>query len=145
MSEIPAKATAHQEPAGRIVWQSSPPGSIYDYIKVASFSIGPDGLVDQWSDRAERLFGIRAQDVLGRDPIDAFVPGHLRERGHRKMAEILDGKEWTGVLPVRLPAPRSGEAAPGAPVTEPATTPTPAPLPTTPRRPRCARGWPRST
>ncbi|MFI8904492.1 SpoIIE family protein phosphatase [Streptomyces albidoflavus] len=122
MSEIPAKATAHQEPAGRIVWQSSPPGSIYDYIKVASFSIGPDGLVDQWSDRAERIFGIRAQDVLGRDPIDAFVPGHLRERGHRKMAEILDGKEWTGVLPVRLPAPRSGEAAPGAPVTEPATT-----------------------
>ncbi|MEU3389444.1 SpoIIE family protein phosphatase [Streptomyces albidoflavus] len=122
MSEIPAKATAHQEPAGRIVWQSSPPGSIYDYIKVASFSIGPDGLVDQWSDRAERIFGIRAQDVLGRDPIDVFVPGHLRERGHRKMAEILDGKEWTGVLPVRLPAPRSGEAAPGAPVTEPATT-----------------------
>ncbi|OWA15323.1 PAS sensor protein [Streptomyces sp. CS227] len=124
MSEIPAKATAHQEPAGRIVWQSSPPGSIYDYIKVASFSIGPDGLVDQWSDRAERIFGIRAQDVLGRDPIDAFVPSHLRERGHRKMAEILDGKEWTGVLPVRLPAPRSGEAAPAAPVTEPATTPT---------------------
>ncbi|WP_037665067.1 SpoIIE family protein phosphatase [Streptomyces albidoflavus] len=123
MREIPAKATAHQEPAGRIVWQSSPPGSIYDYIKVASFSIGPDGLVDQWSDRAERIFGIRAQDVLGRDPIDAFVPSHLRERGHRKMAEILDGKEWTGVLPVRLPAPRSGEAAPAAPVTEPATTP----------------------
>ncbi|MFD5182101.1 SpoIIE family protein phosphatase [Streptomyces sp. NPDC058372] len=111
MSEIPAKATAHQESAGRIVWQSSPPGSIYDYIKVASFSIGPDGLVDQWSDRAERLFGIRAQDVLGRDPIDAFIPGHLRERGHRKMSEILDGKEWTGVLPVRLPAPRTGDAA----------------------------------
>ncbi|MFE1125241.1 SpoIIE family protein phosphatase [Streptomyces sp. N1] len=132
MSEIPAKATAHQEPAGRIVWQSSPPGSIYDYIKVASFSIGPDGLVDQWSDRAERLFGIRAQDVLGRDPIDAFVPGHLRERGHRKMAEILDGKEWTGVLPVRLPAPRSGEAAPGAPVTEPATTRTPRTAPDDP-------------
>ncbi|NEC15574.1 SpoIIE family protein phosphatase [Streptomyces sp. SID8014] len=122
MSEIPAKATAHQEPAGRIVWQSSPPGSIYDYIKVASFSIGPDGLVDQWSDRAERIFGIRAQDVLGRDPIEAFVPGHLRERGHRKMAEILDGKEWTGVLPVRLPAPRAGDSAAAAPGTEPATT-----------------------
>ncbi|WP_436738746.1 SpoIIE family protein phosphatase [Streptomyces sp. BBFR102] len=115
MSEIPAKATAHQEPAGRIVWQSSPPGSIYDYIKVASFSIGPDGLVDQWSERAERIFGIRAQDVLGRDPVDAFVPGRLRERGHRKMAEILDGKEWTGVLPVRLPAPRTApEGSPAA-------------------------------
>ena len=34
------------------MWQSSPPGSIYDYIRVASFSIGPDGLIDQWSRRA---------------------------------------------------------------------------------------------
>ncbi|MGW9323351.1 SpoIIE family protein phosphatase [Streptomyces koyangensis] len=140
MSEIPAKVTAHQEPAGRIVWQSSPPGSIYDYIKVASFSIGPDGLVDQWSDRAERIFDIRAQDVLGRDPIDAFIPGHLRERGHRKMAEILDGKEWTGVLPFRLPAPRTGEAAPAAPVTEPATTRTTRTAPDDPPAPAVREG-----
>jgi hypothetical protein len=40
------------EPMGDAMWQSSPPGSIYDYIKVASFSIGADGLVDQWSLRA---------------------------------------------------------------------------------------------
>src|SRR6266545_7222193 len=45
------------DPLGDAMWQSSPPGSIYDYIKVASFSIGPDGLVDQWSLRAEHLFG----------------------------------------------------------------------------------------
>ncbi|MBT2409062.1 SpoIIE family protein phosphatase [Streptomyces sp. ISL-12] len=94
---------------GDTMWQSSPPGSIYDYIKVASFSIGPDGLVDQWSLRAEQLFGIPAQRALGTDPIDVFIDPDLRERGQRKMAEILDGREWTGVVPFRVPHGEGGE------------------------------------
>ncbi|WP_328669928.1 PAS domain-containing SpoIIE family protein phosphatase/ATP-binding protein [Streptomyces sp. NBC_00322] len=96
MSEIP-------ETASTVVWQSSPPGSIYDYIKVASFSIGPDGLVDQWSRRAIDLFGITADEVRGRDPVEVFMPAELRPRGHRHVAEILDGKEWTGLVPFRMP------------------------------------------
>ncbi|NJP50859.1 SpoIIE family protein phosphatase [Streptomyces sp. SBST2-5] len=124
MSEIPAKATESEDPSdgarsdavdgpvpGRggdaasadPIWQSSPPGSMYDYIKVASFSIGPDGLVDQWSLRAEQLFGIPAERAVGMDPIDAFIDQDRREEGHRKMAEILDGREWTGVVPFRVP------------------------------------------
>ncbi len=136
MSEIPAKATEPEGPSGDAraegpsggttagrppgaaerdgvadvpvdeTWQSSPPGSIYDYIKVASFSIGPDGLVDQWSERAERLFGVAARDAVGKDPIEAFVAPELRTDGHRKMAEILDGREWTGVVPFRVPDER---------------------------------------
>ncbi|MDT0398145.1 MULTISPECIES: SpoIIE family protein phosphatase [Streptomyces] len=122
MSEIPAKATESEDssggtrreaadglfsgdaPSADAMWQSSPPGSIYDYIKVASFSIGPDGLVDQWSLRAEQIFGIPAERALGMDPIEAFIEPVRRERGQRKMAEILDGREWTGVVPFRLPA-----------------------------------------
>lgn len=96
MSEIP-------ETASNVVWQSSPPGSIYDYIKVASFSIGADGLVDQWSRRAVDLFGITAEEVRGRDPVEVFMPAELRPRGHRQVAEILDGKEWTGLVPFRMP------------------------------------------
>ncbi|MEW2528994.1 SpoIIE family protein phosphatase [Streptomyces sp. NPDC047071] len=110
---------------GDIIWQNSPPGSLYDYIKVASFSIGPDGLVDQWSGRAERLFGVPARDAVGKDPIEAFVPRELRPRGHRKMAEILDGREWTGAVPFRLPesagpatASPAASAASAAPVRE---------------------------
>lgn len=96
------------------MWQSSPPGSIYDYIKVASFSIGPDGLIDQWSLRAERLFGVPAHDAVGKDPIEAFVPPELRSSGHRKMAEILDGREWTGSVPFRAPGrPEGSEGADG--------------------------------
>ncbi|MER7493191.1 SpoIIE family protein phosphatase [Streptomyces pharetrae] len=132
MSEIPAKATESEDPSdgaraeaagaaggsaqvppADALWQSSPPGSIYDYIKVASFSIGPDGLVDQWSLRAEQLFGIPAGRALGMDPIEAFVDPDLRERGQRKMAEILDGREWTGVVPFRTPDPDGGRGTDG--------------------------------
>ncbi|MGW1588083.1 SpoIIE family protein phosphatase [Streptomyces sp. NPDC002386] len=125
MSEIPAKATESEDPSdgasdraarsaggpGDAMWQSSPPGSIYDYIRVASFSIGADGLVDQWSLRAEQLFGIPAERAVGMDPIEAFVDSDLRERSQRKMAEILDGREWTGVVPFRMPDGPDG--APG--------------------------------
>ncbi|GGV80053.1 SpoIIE family protein phosphatase [Streptomyces massasporeus] len=135
MSEIPAKATESEDPSegararaadglasavggalaadgvrtGDALWQSSPPGSIYDYIKVASFSIGPDGLVEQWSLRAEHLFGIPADRAVGMDPIEAFIDPRHRERGMRKMAEILDGREWTGVVPFRMPRGVEGE------------------------------------
>ncbi|MGW4747854.1 SpoIIE family protein phosphatase [Streptomyces sp. NPDC004290] len=97
MSEISETAS------GGVVWQSSPPGSIYDYIRVASFSIGPDGLVEQWSRRAVDLFGVTAEEARGKDPVEAFMPADLRERGHRRVKEILDGKEWTGLVPFRMP------------------------------------------
>ncbi len=60
MSEISETAS------GGVVWQSSPPGSLYDYIRVASFSIGPDGLVEQWSRRAVDLFGVTAEEARAR-------------------------------------------------------------------------------
>ncbi|MEV7978877.1 SpoIIE family protein phosphatase [Streptomyces sp. NPDC086519] len=123
MSEIPAKATESEDPSdgvragtaetaaapGDAMWQTSPPGSIYDYIKVASFSIGVGGLVDQWSLRAEQIFGIPAERAVGMDPIEAFVDPDQRERGQRKMAEILDGREWTGVVPFRMPDTADGK------------------------------------
>ncbi|MFI5769121.1 SpoIIE family protein phosphatase [Streptomyces sp. NPDC051658] len=85
------------------MWQSSPPGSIYDYIRVASFSIGPDGLIEQWSRRAAGLFGIAADRAVGLDPVEAFMPTELRTDGRRRVGEILDGKEWTGLVPFRIP------------------------------------------
>ncbi|MFJ9428843.1 SpoIIE family protein phosphatase [Streptomyces sp. NPDC101490] len=97
MSEIPETAS------GGVVWHSSPPGSIYDYIRVASFSIGPDGLVEQWSRRAVDLFGVTAEEARGKDPVEVFMPADLRERGRRRVREILDGKEWTGLVPFRVP------------------------------------------
>lgn len=96
MSEIPGTA-------GDVVWQSSPPGSIYDYVRVASFSIGPDGLIEQWSRRAAGLFGVAAHQAVGKDPVEAFLPGEVRREGRRRVGEVLDGKEWTGLVPFRMP------------------------------------------
>ncbi|WP_264483067.1 SpoIIE family protein phosphatase [Streptomyces pinistramenti] len=81
------------------VWQSSRPGSIYDYIRVASFSLGPDGRIDRWSERAAEMLGITARDAVGKDPVEAFVPRELRETGRRTVSQILDGREWTGLVP----------------------------------------------
>ncbi|MFG2862033.1 SpoIIE family protein phosphatase [Streptomyces sioyaensis] len=89
------------ELVGPPVWQSSRPGSIYDYIRVASFSLGPDGRIDQWSERAAQMLGIPTRYALGKDPVEAFVPGELRDTGRRKVSEILDGREWTGLVPYR--------------------------------------------
>ncbi|MFE0084642.1 PAS domain-containing protein, partial [[Kitasatospora] papulosa] len=89
------------------MWQSSPPGSIYDYIRVASFSIGPDGLIEQWSRRAAGLFGMASDEVVGKDPVEAFMPAELRPDAHRRVGEILDGKEWTGLVPFRIPGENS--------------------------------------
>ncbi|GHA72563.1 SpoIIE family protein phosphatase [Streptomyces termitum] len=106
MSEI-------SETTGGVVWQSSPPGSIYDYIRVASFSLGPDGRVDRWSRRAADLFGVPAHEARGKDPVEAFMPPELRARGHRRVAEILDGREWTGLVPFRIPGTPDEPGAPG--------------------------------
>ncbi|WP_031083318.1 SpoIIE family protein phosphatase [Streptomyces sp. NRRL WC-3549] len=92
------------------MWQSSPPGSIYDSIRVASFSIGADGLIEQWSRRAADLFGMEPRQVLGRDPVEAFMPAGLRSGARRQVREILDGKEWTGLVPFRMPG---GDGASG--------------------------------
>lgn len=97
----PGARSHAREPQGPPVWQSSRPGSIYDYIRVASFSLGPDGRIDQWSERAEQMLGIPARYALGKDPVTAFVPSELRETGRRKVSEILDGREWTGLVPYR--------------------------------------------
>lgn len=91
-------AHAPQEPP---VWQSSRPGSIYDYIRLASFSLGPDGRIDGWSERAADMLGISAVQAVGKDPVEAFVPRELRETGHRAVSRILDGREWTGLVPYR--------------------------------------------
>ncbi|MEZ0066178.1 PAS domain S-box-containing protein [Streptacidiphilus sp. MAP12-20] len=85
---------------GRL-WGHGEPGSIYDYIQVAAFSIDADGLVSQWSDRAAEFFGLPAQDVVGCDPVTTFAPRELWRRGRERMGEILAGKEWVGTAPYR--------------------------------------------
>jgi PAS domain S-box-containing protein len=82
-------------------WGRGDPGSIYDYVRMASFSIGADGLISQWSDRAAEFFGVPAEEAVGLDPVTTFAPRELWRRGRERMAEILAGQEWVGTAPYR--------------------------------------------
>lgn len=105
MSDRPAGAVPppgdDTDAANAAVWQSSPPGSIYDYIRLASFSLDRYGRIDQWSERAAEFFGIPAERAIGLDPVTAFAPQEVQSRGHERLTEILGGREWTGLVPYR--------------------------------------------
>jgi len=117
----PAARTArHVPPPG---WGHGHPGSIYDYIRVATFAIGPDGRIAQWSDRAAEFFGVTAAEAVGADPITTFVPREMWQRGRARLDRILAGEEWVGTAPYRdhsgteglaevyvMPASESGSA-----------------------------------
>jgi PAS domain S-box-containing protein len=104
LSDRPAGAAPppdDTDPVQGAVWHSSPPGSIYDYIRVASFSLDRHGRIDQWSNRAEEFFGIPASRALGQDPVSAFAPRHVQHTAHERLSEILDGREWNGLVPYK--------------------------------------------
>jgi len=104
VSDMPAGAVppgGDEVPVSPGVWQSSPPGSLYDYIRVAAFSLDRYGRIDQWSRRAAEFFGMEAEDALGKDPVAAFAPQAVQSRGHERLAEILSGNEWTGLVPYK--------------------------------------------
>ncbi len=86
---------------GHARWGHHDPGSIYEYIRVATFSIGADGLISQWSDRAADFFGVPAADAVGADPVTTFVPRELWQRGRTRLERTLAGEEWIGTAPYR--------------------------------------------
>ncbi|MFJ8437371.1 SpoIIE family protein phosphatase [Kitasatospora griseola] len=99
LPEQPGAPTVHATlPDG---WEQGSSGTIYDYIRVATFAIGPDGRIAQWSDRAAKFFGVPAADAVGADPITAFVPRELWQRGRARLERILSGEEWVGTAPYR--------------------------------------------
>lgn len=123
MSEKPAGAEAGG-PEGKdttSMWQNSPPGSLYDYIRVASFSLGPDGRIEQWSERATELFGITPGQAVGRDPQDVFAAaqqgvlfsgdlGDLGEPGGLPLADGPDARARTGLVPYQRDGRQQGLA-----------------------------------
>ncbi|WP_420706224.1 SpoIIE family protein phosphatase [Streptomyces sp. NRRL B-24484] len=86
------------------------PGSIYGYLRVATFAIGPDGRISHWSGRAAEFFGVPAADALGSDPITTLVPREHWQRGRARLERVLAGEEWTGTTPYRDTAGGEGLA-----------------------------------
>jgi PAS domain S-box-containing protein len=62
---------------------------------LAMWTVGPDGIVSMWNPTAERMFGWRADEVLGR-PLP-IVPTDRRHEFTATMARVLEGETVTGV------------------------------------------------
>ncbi|WP_370061867.1 SpoIIE family protein phosphatase [Streptacidiphilus sp. MAP5-3] len=95
---------AGEAPVGSAVsaqWGHDELGTIYDYIRIAAFSLDEDGLISQWSSRAEQFFGLSAEDAIGCDPVTTFAPREQWRQGRERMTEVLAGKEWVGTAPYR--------------------------------------------
>lgn len=111
---VPGQSTApglpRPLPGARHQWGHGQQGSIYDYIRVATFAIGADGRISQWSDRAAEFFGLPAAEAVGTDPITTFVPRELWQRGRARLESILGGEEWVGTAPYRDAAGAEGLA-----------------------------------
>lgn len=97
----PAGEQRPQDTARSLWGHHGEPGSVYDYIQVAAFALDDDGLISQWSDRAAQFFGLRAEEVVGADPVTTFAPRELWRSGRERIQEILAGKEWVGTAPYR--------------------------------------------
>ncbi|WP_083976813.1 SpoIIE family protein phosphatase [Kitasatospora azatica] len=82
-------------------WGDADPGSIYAYIRVATFAIGPDGRISQWSDRAADFFALPAAEAVGADPVTTFVPREHWQKGRARLERTLAGEEWVGTAPYR--------------------------------------------
>ncbi|MFI9719043.1 SpoIIE family protein phosphatase [Streptomyces sp. NPDC052396] len=96
------------------MWQNSPPGSLYDYIRVASFSLDSDGRIEQWSERAAELFGMEPAQVVGREPREVFAAAASDQGAPRRIpisGEFPEGdRPWTGLVPYQRDERRPGLA-----------------------------------
>ena len=70
-----------------------------DLAGLAAFTLDPGGLVDSWPVTAERLFGHRAQAVIGRDIRDVLLTGPgQREMAREALAQVARGRVWSATL-----------------------------------------------
>ena len=61
---------------------------------VALYSIHADGLVQSWNPAAERIFGWKAEEVIGRP--SPIVPEDQQEAFEAMLQEVLEGHTFTG-------------------------------------------------
>ncbi|WP_145908175.1 SpoIIE family protein phosphatase [Kitasatospora viridis] len=98
-SGAPPVAPPPPSPVQQARWGDIDPGSIYEYIRVATFAIGPDGRINQWSERAADFFALPAEEALGADPVTALVPREHWRNGRARLERTLAGEEWIGTTP----------------------------------------------
>ena len=67
----------------------------------AVYSVTPDGLIEAWNPAAERLFGYRAEEIVGRH-VRITAPPERHEEVQRNIDRVLRGEPVQGFETVRL-------------------------------------------
>ena len=78
-----------------------PQGGVFKAALDAVIVMSHDGLITDWNPAAERTFGHRAEDVIGRELADVIIPPEFRDR-HRAALERYAATEVPTILDQRL-------------------------------------------
>ena len=74
---------------------------LLEAVGQAVVATDPRGHIQYWNRGAERLYGWRADEVLGRNIGEVIVAPALLERGREIMARLREGASWSGEFPVQ--------------------------------------------
>jgi PAS domain S-box-containing protein len=74
---------------------------LLDTVEQAVIATDLEGRITSWNRFAERLYGWRRHEVLGRSILEVVVPEDAAEHGSEIMAAIARGESWSGQFSVR--------------------------------------------
>lgn len=74
---------------------------VLNCVKAAVIATDLFGIVTYWNPFAERLYGWRSEEVLGRNIMEITVSSEDEEASRKHMATVLEGNSWAGEFQVR--------------------------------------------
>ena len=90
---------------------------VLDCVRQAVIAIDTDGNINYWNGEAEKLYGWREAEVLGRPMVEVAAPVNLSaEASNDILRRLLGGESWSGEVEFRT---RDGRVFPGEIVSSP--------------------------
>lgn len=77
------------------------PASVLDAISRAVVATDTAGSIVYWNTGAERLYGWRAEEALGRDIVELLVPQSLVDQANEILEKVGVGEDWSGEFLIR--------------------------------------------
>jgi PAS domain S-box-containing protein len=77
------------------------PASVLDAISRAVVATDTAGSIVYWNTGAERLYGWRAEEALGRDVVELLVPQSLVDQANEFLEKVGVGEDWSGEFLIR--------------------------------------------
>ena len=74
--------------------------ALFDTRRQAVIGTTLDGEVVYWNDAAERMYGWKAAEVLGKSIVDVTPSLNAREQAEAIMARLREGRSWSGEFTV---------------------------------------------